>query len=135
VTKTTVTGNDLARLCERFGLTFVRTEVDVSTDRRPFPLNVSCFSGPSPRPQPPTDGIEVDAGRDIQFPVLLSFSKHCLYLHGLAVCPATSPQFSILVLKVTVVALQGPVTPVIVSIGLAGNGMVARTILYSLRAA
>jgi hypothetical protein len=36
------------------------------------------------------------------------------------------------VLKVTV---PGRTMPVVVSIGLAGNGMVARTILYSLRAA
>jgi hypothetical protein len=45
---------------------------------------------------------------------------------------ATSPAYSILVLKLTV---PGRKTPVLVSIGLAGNGMVARTILYSLRAA
>ena len=51
---------------------------------------------------------------------------------GVSACPATSPPYSILVLKVTV---PGHKQPVYVSIGLAGNGMVARTILYSLRAA
>jgi hypothetical protein len=39
--------------------------------------------------------------------------------------------YSILLLKVTVAGSK----PVYVSIGLAGNGMIARTILYSLRAA
>jgi hypothetical protein len=61
-----------------------------------------------------------------------TFSTNCLSLHGLIVCPATSPAYSILVLKVTV---PGRLKPVYVSIGLAGNGMVARTILYSLREA
>jgi hypothetical protein len=62
----------------------------------------------------------------------LSFSRHCLALHGLTACPAISPAYSILVLKVTV---PGRSKPVYVSIGLAGSGTVARTILYSLRAA
>ncbi|MGO9198722.1 MAG: hypothetical protein ACLQK4_16545 [Acidimicrobiales bacterium] len=59
------------------------------------------------------------------------YSTHCLDLHGLTACPASSPAYSILVLKVTV---PGRKTPVLVSIGLAGNGMTARTVLYSLRA-
>jgi hypothetical protein len=62
----------------------------------------------------------------------LSFSGHCLDLHGLTACPASSPAYSILVLKVTV---PGRSKPVYVSIGLAGNGMVAKTILYSLQTA
>jgi hypothetical protein len=60
------------------------------------------------------------------------FSEHCLKVNGIKACPATSPAYSILVLKVTV---PGRSKPLYVSIGLAGNGMVARTILYSLRAA
>jgi hypothetical protein len=62
----------------------------------------------------------------------LSFSAHCLDLHGLTACPATSPAYSILVLKVRVPVRD---KAVFVSIGLAGNGMVARTILDSFRAA
>jgi hypothetical protein len=62
--------------------------------------------------------------------ITLTISKHCLSLHGLTACPATSPAYSILVLKVTV---PGRSKPIYVSIGLAGSGMVARTILYSLR--
>jgi hypothetical protein len=62
----------------------------------------------------------------------VAFSKSCLALPGLTACPATSPAYSILVLKVIV---PGRSKPVYVSIGLAGNGMVARTILYSLRPA
>jgi hypothetical protein len=64
--------------------------------------------------------------------VTLSFPTYCLDLDGLTACPATSPAYSILVLKVTV---PGRNKPVFVSIGLVGNGLVARTVLYSLRAA
>ena len=90
-----------------------------------------------PGPQTPKDGIQVDAGSQTATQLTaqglrLSFSRHCLALHGLTACPAISPAYSILVLKVTV---PGRSKPVYVSIGLAGNGMVARTILYSLRAA
>ena len=90
-----------------------------------------------PGPQTPKDGIQVDAGSQTATQLTaqglrLSFSRHCLALHGLIVCPATSPAYSILVLEVRV---PGRSKPVYVSIGLAGNGMVARTILYSLRAA
>jgi len=47
------------------------------------------------------------------------------------VCPSSTPDYSVLLLSVTV---PGRDEPVLVSIGLAGNGMVARTILYSLQA-
>ncbi len=50
----------------------------------------------------------------------------------LTACPATSPAYSILVLRVTV---PGHKQPVFASTGLARNGTVARIILYSLRAA
>jgi hypothetical protein len=53
-------------------------------------------------------------------------------LHGLRACPESGPIYSVLVYRV---AVSGRATPVTVSIGLAGNGVVARTILYSLRAA
>jgi hypothetical protein len=81
--------------------------------------------------QQPRNGVLLDSGLS---PLLVagSFSKHCLKLGGLTVCPATSLPYSILVLRVTV---PGRSKTVYVSIGLAGNGMVARTILYSLRAA
>jgi hypothetical protein len=85
-------------------------------------------------PQTPQDGLQIDSGpRTLSLdPVKPSFSEDCLSIHGLKVCPATSPAYSILVLKVNV---SGRSKPVIVSIGLAGSGMVARTILYSLRKA
>jgi hypothetical protein len=67
-----------------------------------------------------------------QWNLHIVFSKHCLSLHSLTACPATSPAYSILVLKVTV---PGRSKTVYVSIGLAGNGVVARTILYSLKEA
>jgi hypothetical protein len=84
-----------------------------------------------PLAQQPGNGVEVDVDWS---PLLVptTFPTRCLALHDLTACPATSPAYSILVLKLTV---PGRSKPVYVSIGLAGNGMIARTVLYSLRAA
>jgi hypothetical protein len=131
VTPTVVTGRDVVRPCSEPGVSYRTTEVALSTDRQPFPF-VSCPGFLYQLPQAPENGVEVDAGSVARFPVTLAFSKTCLHIHALAVCPATSPEYFILVLKVTV---PGRTAPVVVSIGLAGNGMIARTILYSLRAA
>jgi hypothetical protein len=89
----------------------------------------------SPLPLTPQNGVQVDAGSQAlsQWRNLhIDLSTRCLSLHGLIACPATSPAYSILVLKVTV---PGRSKTVYVSIGLAGNGVVARTILYSLKEA
>jgi hypothetical protein len=104
--------------------------VTLSTDARRFEPP-SCPYVP-PTPQPPENGVQVDSELITEPMVTLSFSTHCLVLHSLTACPATSPAYSILVLKVT---MPGRSKPVYVSIGLAGNGMVARRILYSLREA
>lgn len=131
VTETAVIGDNLGPLCGRLGVAFTNPEVTLSTDRRRFPI-VSCLASPD-WPRQPDDGVEVDAGNfSSNLPVALSFSRNCLHISGLTACPATSPSYSILFLKVTV---PGRVTPDLVSIGLAGSGLVARTILYSLRAA
>jgi hypothetical protein len=110
---------------------FIEPRVVLSTDGLIAALN--CAE-PSVQPQNPQDGLQVDTGSLplTEEGLTLAFSKHCLDLHGLTACPATSPAYSILVLKVTV---PGHKQPVFVFIGLAGNGMVARTILYSLRRA
>ena len=102
----------------------------LSTDQRPFVVPFCPIM--LPRPQMPLNGVQVDSGLRTEPNVTPAFSHHCLQLHGLTACPATSPAYSILVLKVTV---PGRAKPVFVSVGLAGNGVVARTILYSLRAA
>jgi hypothetical protein len=111
-------------------------EVVLSTDQ-----GLAAFPCPSelgnPGPVYPGDGIEVDAGPNTLSELAteglhLAFSAHCLDFHGLKACPATTPTYSILVLRVRV---PGRSQPVFFSIGLAGNGLVARTILYSLRAA
>jgi hypothetical protein len=109
---------------------FSNARVTLSTDVRPLPLPGCPYL--SQIPQPPTNGVQVDSGLVTEPQVKLTFPKHCLDLHGLTACPATSPAYSILVLRVIV---PGRAKPVFVSIGLAGHGMVARTILYSLRAA
>ena len=107
--------------------------VTLSTDQH----RAVFHCGPPDVSQTPEDGVRVDAGYQTlsqlaEQGLRLTFSTHCLNLHGLTACPALSPAYSILVLKVTV---PGQSKPVIVSIGLAGNGMIARTILYSLQAA
>ena len=90
---------------------------------------------PRQYPAEPRNGLIVEGSNQLGSNPLVpdgSFSTHCLTLHVLTACPATSLPYSILILKVTV---PGRSKPVYVSIGLAGNGMVARTILYSLRPA
>jgi hypothetical protein len=99
-------------------------EVLLSTDKHL--AVISCPTG-IPQHEVPADGLQIDSGPyQPTFPV----RTKCFVLHGLTACPATAYPYSVLVLKVTV---PGRTKPVIVSIGLAGNGMVARTILYSLR--
>jgi hypothetical protein len=129
VNRTQVTPG-LGAMCRRQGVAFSGTTVTLSTDRHPL-LVVLCPLFPS-TPQPPENGVQVDSGLRTEPTVTLSLSAHCLDLHGLTACPATSPTYSILVLRVNV---PGRDKPVFVSIGLVGNGMVARTILDSLRAA
>jgi hypothetical protein len=129
ISRTQVTPG-LGAICRQQGVAFAGTTVTLSTDRRRL-LAVFC-PRMSPTPQQPENGVQVDSGLRTEPTVTLSLSAHCLDLHGLTACPATSPAYSILVLRVNV---PGRDKPVFVSIGLAGNGMVARTILYSLTAA
>ncbi len=92
---------------------------------------VGCYAARLVFPQ---DSVLVDAvSRTLSRGRLgLALSTSCLSLRSVTVCPATSPAYFSLIVKV---AMLGRNNPVFVSIGLAGNGMVARTILYSLRAA
>jgi outer membrane protein assembly factor BamB len=129
ITRTQVTSG-LGAICRQQGVAFASTTVTLSTDARPF-LVPSC-APVSPTPQQSENGVQVDSGLRTEPTLTLPFSAHCLDLHGLTACPATSPAYSILVLRVRV---PGRPKPVFVSIGLAGNGIVARTILYSLRTA
>jgi len=129
ITRTQVTPG-LGAICGQQGVAFVDTPVMLSTDARHF-LIPFC-PRMSPTPHPPENGVQVDSGLRTEPTVTLSLSAHCLILQGLTSCPATSPAYSILVLRVNV---PGRNNPVYVSIGLAGNGVVARTILDSLRPA
>jgi len=111
------------------GAVFRLTEVLVSTDQHFVPAE--CPVRLAQPVEPPISGLQLEHG---PFQPRVSVqSTHCLHLHGLTACPATNLAYpySILVLRVTVPKLK----PVIVSIGLAGSGIVARTILDSLRPA
>ena len=129
ITRTQVTPG-LGAICREQGVALAGTMVTLSTDARPRLL--AFCPRMSPTPQLPENGVQVDSGLRTEPTVTLSLSAHCLVLHGLTACPASSPAYSILVLRVNV---PGRSKPVYVSIGLAGNGVVARAILYSLRPA
>jgi hypothetical protein len=130
VTRTSV-ANTLGPKCSQYGteLSDLGPEVSLSTDTN------STFTFCAPIPpvaRGPGNGVDVDKGANSpEAAIRASFSKACLKLHGLTACPATTWPYSILVLRVTI---PRSARPVYVAIGLAGNGMVARTILYSLRA-
>ena len=93
---------------------------------------------PIPVPQQatePVDGLEVDSGLGNNYVGVAPGQCAPLTLPsagGLSACEDDTLPYSVLTLRVT---LSEHPKPVFVSIGLAGNGVVARTILYSLRAA
>ena len=100
-----------------------------------YPINsdLSAFLPACPEsgqlPRPPKDGLHFGIGP--HFPIRFA-SVRRLVFHGSTACPESSPDYSILILRVT---LPGRADAVFVSIGLTKPGTVARTILYSLRAA
>ncbi|MGA3354482.1 MAG: hypothetical protein ABSD85_15065 [Acidimicrobiales bacterium] len=102
--------------------------VFLDTDQRFWPQ--AC--PPRQPPEEPRNGVIVEGGDPLGSEGSFSTGGLCIHISNLTACPATSPAYSILVLKVTV---PGRSKPVYVSLGLAGNGMVAKTILYSLRPA
>jgi hypothetical protein len=101
VTRTSV-DHGLGYPCATSGVALMDSGVVLSTDQKPY--GYDCVATVPPGPQTPQDGIQVDAGSDMlsQWNLHIVFSNHCLSLHGLTACPATSPAYSILVLKVTV---------------------------------
>jgi hypothetical protein len=117
--------------CRVLGVAFGQTEVSLSTDARPFIRNFMCALL-APTPYVATDTVQVDSGLQASPFVTFSFSNHCLKLHGLTVCTSATPGYSILFFRVTI---PGRAKALLVSLGLAGDGTVARTILYSLREA
>jgi len=97
-------------------------------------LSPGCpFIGSQP-PTDPVDGVDINSGFSS---VLGGSAQSCVTLkavsdHGLTACQDTGLPYSVLAVEVTV---PGRAKPVSMYIGLAGNGLIARTILYSLRAA
>lgn len=134
VTRTSGGASSLGWGCWPPGVAFFETGVTLSTDQHllPPPSCPDRAARSGVQVVTPSDGLEVDSGIHFQFQVPLSFATDCLHLNGLIVCAATSPAYSILVLRVKVPRRSAPL---LVSIGLAGSGMVARTILRSLREA
>jgi hypothetical protein len=115
-------------LCGPVGIALLELVV-LDTDRQ-F-LEAPC-PVPGPNAVAPSDGVRVDSGPHGPTGSFSRGGGSCLHIGGLTACPSSTPDYSILLLRVDV---PGRAKPVFVSIGLAENGMVARTILYSLRAA
>jgi hypothetical protein len=106
-----------------------RPVVDLDTDRTAY--TGSCPPGPF-QEYAPGNGVQVDAG-SAQVPTPSpSRLDTAIRLNGVVAYVNASQPFDILDLLVVV---PGRAMPLDVEIGLAGHGMVTRTILYSLRAA
>lgn len=110
----------------RSGIVYLDTDQELGVVHCPFLAEAP--------PQRPANGVQIDVSpRALSgFGVKVSFSSRCLSVNGLRACPATVPSFSVLLLNVTV---PGRSESVYVSLGLAGKGVLARTILHSLRRA
>ena len=119
----------LGALCGTRGVAFAASAVTLSTDRKPM-APAKCPTVLT-TPQLPTDGVQVDSGPSSPASSLATFATKCLRIGRLTACPATSPAYSILVLKLTAPSLSAPV---VVALGLSGTGVVASTILHSFRA-
>lgn len=109
------------------------TAVYLSTDTQGASINCPIEMS-FPPAAAPTDGLRLDlrwrwpGGSS---PALV-FSRQCLAIHDLRVCPSSSLDYSVLFAAVHV---PGRTTPVTLMLGTAADGQVARTILYSLRPA
>jgi hypothetical protein len=103
--------------------------VVISTDENVgFP---TCHR-PLPELEPPRDGVQIEQG--MYQPSLVGPSGPCLHFHRITACSSKYSDYLYSILGVSVMVPGNP-KPVIMNIGLAGNGIIARTILYSLRAA
>lgn len=94
------------------------------------------------RPIPPADGVVVNEHpRSPSVPVATIVRSACLHLHGLTACPyertptASNDRTSELDILFVQTSVPGGAGHELLEIGLAGDGTVARTILYSLRPA
>jgi hypothetical protein len=83
-------------------------------------------------PVTPFDGVRVDLVGAHGPTGSFSAGGVCLHRGDVTSCASSTPTFGVLLLRVMKPRRS---KPVYVSIGLAGNGIVARTILYSLRSA
>jgi len=112
------------------------TTVVLDTDQKSILLNCP-YIPPVQSPEPPGNGLRIDELNIHPQPAKPSLGS-CRQMGGLTACPLSSPAYSVLALRVgysgscTTSSCHVPTGDV--SIGLAGNGIVARTILYSLRA-
>jgi hypothetical protein len=114
--------------------------VVLSTGTRPAPVyHCPAERWPGPRVSAPRLGVVVNAGTGFDAPSS-SAATDCWNQHGLRICVDSGWQLGILRLVVSRQPTAGPgmvtaMRPDIITIGLAGSGLVDRTILRSLGAA
>jgi hypothetical protein len=109
--------------------------VVVDSDTSPIAPFLSC---PAPerlrRLEAPADGVHLDLRLGGQGPF-----DHCLQIHGVTACPEDRSLADLMNAESDVlfvqVAVPGRAGHELLGIGLAGDGIAARTTLYSLRAA
>ena len=93
----------------------------------------SCPGGPAEIPlgqEIAANGVVIDPGPYGPLQGNDSFGR-CLHINDITACPTNTDVYGVLVLAMH---LPSRAQPVAVEIGLAGNGIVARTILHSMRA-
>lgn len=129
--KRTVAAEGFSPPCSEMDVWPVNGRPVVVLDEDRYDLTYSCpVEGPSipVKVERPSGRLGIDIGP--HQPRISTTNLSCHMSGELRICIAAVPNTSVLAVRVTV---PGRKRPVIVSIGLAGNGMTARTILYSMR--
>lgn len=136
----TTSGNSEGKVCTRIVVAPADRVVLDSDATSGLAADCLVLLGPR-RPQPPTNGLVIDlhplAG--IGWPPSAALAS-CLHLHGVTACPyiraVTASDHQTAEIDRLFVELTVPGRPghEMLEIGLAGNGIVARTILDSMRA-
>jgi hypothetical protein len=137
----TTTGNVEGPMCGAGIVLQGPNEVVLDSDQYTGPVSCPFISGRS-TPLTPVNGLLIDLHPNVatHWPPGYGAKRYCLEVHGLMACPYDPTPLTMdeQLAEAEILFLQVPVpghATEMLEIGLAGNGLVARTILYSLRAA
>jgi len=115
--------------CPPTNLSLRRTDVVLTTGT--IEEAPPCAPLPAVGVERATDGLLVDPGRYGPTETETTTAESCIEVNHLSVCPTRADRYGVLVASVHVPGHSGAVA---IEIGLAGDGMTARTILRSVRA-